>query len=568
MRRTVLFLIIGVIYIILIATGLGMVYTAGEPVPAKEVVKPDNKIAIAHSEIFGKLERPQVIFNHKKHEEAFKNEGCNTCHPVNDKEKLLFNFPKKIEKKDRKSVMNAYHDQCIDCHKKQRAEKKKSGPVICADCHKDSLSSVTMKYSVVEFDFSLHDKHVKKLKEKIGKDDCGQCHHIYKPEEKDESKRLIYKEGTEESCYYCHDLEKKKGTELSAVVRVAAEKGMSIRKASHQQCLNCHLKYKKKGDKEVGPTECAKCHTGKYKTVAELEKVLRPNRKQKDTQFINVENAKMKGVTFDHKTHQVYSKTCRSCHHETLKACKECHSLTGKTEGNNINIAKAYHNVFSAHSCAGCHNKKKEDKKCVGCHHFIPAMDVETMSPKRDTCSACHKGKQEKIMMPKPLSTAGLDQQKVKKEVEIKVLEKEFEPAKFPHRDIIDKLVKVSNDNKMATYFHRNIQTLCDGCHHRSSATAEAQKDTPPYCRNCHMIVSDSEHLNAVKLVTAYHNQCMGCHDAMKLEKGSSMHFGKGGRCEACHKKKVKAPAEITKSKNQNVYEQNKKIILNKWRPD
>ncbi len=100
----------------------------------------------------------------------------------------------------------------------------------------------------------------------------------------------------------------------------------------------------------------------------------------------------MKGVTFDHKTHQTYSRTCRSCHHETLKACKECHTLTGKPEGNNINIAKAYHNVFSEHSCAGCHNKKKEDKKCAGCHHFIPAMDVETMSPKKDTCSACHAG--------------------------------------------------------------------------------------------------------------------------------------------------------------------------------
>ena len=36
--------------------------------------------------------------------------------------------------------------------------------------------------------------------------------------------------------------------------------------------------------------------------------------------------------------------------------------------------------------------------------------------------------------MPKPFSTAGLSQDKVKKEVEIKVLEKEFEPSKFPHR--------------------------------------------------------------------------------------------------------------------------------------
>jgi predicted CXXCH cytochrome family protein len=564
MRRTVLFLIIGVIYIVLIATGLGMVYTAGEPVPAKEIVKLDNKIVIAHTDVFGPLERPQVIFNHSKHEDAFKKEGCSVCHPVNDKQTLSFSFPKNVKTKAPKAVMNAYHTECIDCHKRRGGEKLKTGPVTCADCHAKKQATVQIKYPVFEFDFSVHDKHVKKLKEKIGKDDCGQCHHAYSVEEK----KLIYKEGTEESCYYCHDLTKKRGPELAAVIKVAAEKGLSIRKAAHQQCLNCHIKYQKKGDKETGPTECVKCHTGKYKTIAELEKVSPPNRKQKDVSFINVENAKMKGVTFDHKTHQAYSKSCRSCHHETLKACKECHSLTGKPEGSNINIAKAYHNVFSEHSCAGCHNKKKEDKKCAGCHHFIPAMDVETMSPKQDSCSACHTGKQEKILMPKPLSSAGLDQQKVKKEVEIKVLEKEFEPAKFPHRDIIDKLVKISNDNKMATYFHRNIQTLCDGCHHRSSAAAEAQKETPPYCRNCHMIASDREHLNAVKLLTAYHNQCMGCHDAMKVEKGSSTQFGKDGRCDACHKKKVGAPAEITKARNQNVYEQNKKLILNKWRPD
>ena len=126
-----------------------------------------------------------------------------------------------------------------------------------------------------------------------------------------------------------------------------------------------------------------KCHAGKYKTIAELEKVSRPDRKQKERQFINIENAKMKGVTFDHKYHETSSSTCRSCHHETLKACDECHSLTGKPEGNGINVANAYHHVFSEHSCAGCHNKKKEEKKCAGCHHFIPAMDVETMNPKR-----------------------------------------------------------------------------------------------------------------------------------------------------------------------------------------
>ncbi len=55
------------------------------------------------------------------------------------------------------------------------------------------------------------------------------------------------------------------------------------------------------------------------------------------------------------------------------------------------------------------------------------------------------------------------------------------------------------------------------------------------------MIAYDREHLNSIKLLTAYHNQCMGCHDAMKLEKGSSTQFGKGGRCDVCHKKKAGA---------------------------
>jgi predicted CXXCH cytochrome family protein len=459
--------------------------------------------------------------------------------------------------------MNAFHDECIECHKQKSREDKKSGPVVCAECHKDAYAAVrTIQYPLVEFDFAFHDKHVKKLKEKIGKDDCGQCHHIYNFEEK----KLIYKEKTEESCYYCHDLDKKRGPELTAVTKVSAEKGLSIRRASHQQCINCHLEYLKKGDKEAGPTECMKCHTGKYKTVAELEKVPRPDRDQKERSFINVENAKLKGVSFNHQSHGKYSRTCRSCHHETLKACKECHSLTGKPEGNNINIANAYHEMFSEHSCTGCHNMQKARKECAGCHNYITSVDLETMNPKKETCAICHTGK-DQLPMPSPLSAAGLSQEKIK-EVTVKVLEKEFEPAKFPHLDIINKLTKVSNDSKLATYFHRNIQTICEGCHHRSPAAAEAQKDTPPYCRNCHMIAYDRKNPSAIRLLTAYHNQCMGCHDAMKLEKGSSIQFGEGDRCIDCHKKKVKGPAEITAMKNQNVYKQNKKTVLQDWRPD
>ena len=565
MNRKLIFFLVSIAYLILISYGLYSVYTVEATLRVKEPpkIKPENKIAIARTEIFGKLERPQVIFNHGKHEEAFKKEGCNTCHPEKDGQ-ILFDFPKTVKKKGKTAVMNAYHDQCIDCHKKSSSENKKTGPVNCGDCHKEKEKAIQVKYPVFEFDFYVHDKHVKKLKEKIGKDDCGLCHHSYDINEEDETLALVYEKGTEESCYYCHEFGKKRGPELTAITTVAAKKGLDIRSASHQQCLNCHLKYKeeylKKGEKEACPTECSKCHTGKYRTVAELEKIVRPDRDQKDKPFIDIENSKMKGVTFDHKSHEANSKTCRSCHHETLNACDTCHSLTGKPEGNGINVANAYHHVFSEHSCAGCHNKKKEEKKCAGCHHFIPAMDVETMNPKKETCTACHSGKKDQIAMPKPLSTAGLNKDKVKKEVEIKVLEKEFEPSKFPHRDIIDKLVKVSNDSKMATYFHRNLQTLCAGCHHRSVSEAEAQKDTPPNCRNCHMTAYDRQNLNKIRLLSAYHSQCLGCHEKMNLEKGR--------KCTECHKAKPGDPKKIITMRNEKVVKQNTSIIINEWRPE
>lgn len=548
MNRKWIFFLVGIAYLVLISYGLYSVYTVEATLHVKEPpkIKPENKIAIAHTEIFGKLERPQVIFNHGKHDEAFKKEGCKTCHPVDEFGRLSFDFPKEVKKKDIKTVMNAYHDECINCHKKRSSENKKAGPVNCGDCHKEEEKSLVVKYPVFEFDFSVHDKHVKKLKEKIGKDDCGQCHHTYDINEEDESLALAYEEGTEESCYYCHELGKKRGPELTAITKVAAKKGLSIRKASHLQCLNCHLKYQeeylKKGEKEACPTECGKCHTGKYKTVAELEKVSRPDRDQKDKPFINIEDAKLKGVTFDHKYHETAYKNCRICHHETLKACKECHDVLGKPEGNNINVAKAYHDPFSEHSCEGCHNKKKSEKDCFGCHSNIPVIDVESVGPKKESCSICHSGEVKGPLSRPPLSVAKLDPEKVKKEVTIKVMEKEYEPSKFPHLKIIEKLVKISNDSKLANYFHKDMQTLCEGCHHRSRAEAEAKKDTPPNCRNCHTLTFDPQNLNKTKLLSVYHRQCLGCHEKMSLEKGR--------KCADCHKVKEKGPESITKIKN------------------
>ena len=550
MKKKILFLVISISLMIFIFTGLRGVYSTEGPVAPKEVkptkeIKPENKIGIAHTEIFGELERPQVIFDHQKHVGTLKKEqqGCDACHPLDEWKDIVFDFPKELKKKDEKSVMNAYHDECIDCHKKRYKEnKEKTGPVTCGDCHKEEYQLIAVKYPIVEFDFFYHDNHVKKLREKIGKDDCSLCHHIYDIEEEDETLALAYEEGTEESCYYCHDLEKKRGPKLAAITRAAAKKGLNIQRASHLQCLNCHLKYEKeleqkkekKKDEKAGPTECAKCHTGKYKTLAELEKVPRPDRWQKEKAFINIQDAKMKGVAFDHKFHEKNHKTCRGCHHETLNTCKECHTLTGSSEGKWINIANAYHDVLSEQSCSGCHNMKKSDKDCAGCHGLLPIMDIQTKGPKKETCNICHTGKKE-ILPGVKLSIAGLDTEKVKKEVTIKSLEKEYEPSKFPHLKIIEKLVKTSNDSELGSYFHRNLQTLCEGCHHQSRAEAEIEKNSPPYCRNCHSISFDKQNRNRPKLIAAYHGQCMGCHNYMKLEKAR--------KCEECHEKKAVRPA-------------------------
>lgn len=552
-KESIVALLVGICFLILVIYGISNLYSIENPASveaeSKQVtsIKPDNKIAIAHTEIFGVLQRPQVIFDHNKHTEALKKEGkkegegCDTCHPVDkEKELILFDFPKKLEGKDKDSIMNSYHDECIKCHKEKMAEKKKAGPVVCGDCHVEKLNTVEIKYPVFEFDFQVHDIHDKRLKErKIGREVCGLCHHSYNPVGED----LVYEKGTEESCYYCHDIGAKRGPVLAVDMRVTRKKNLTMSRASHVECLNCHLYLTLKGpnpprpgEKKAGPILCTKCHIGKYRTVAELAKVPRPDRGQPDKPLIEIENSRMKGVSFDHKLHENNAKTCRGCHHETLNFCKKCHNILGSADGKWVNTAGAYHDVRSDKSCAGCHMIKKSEKNCAGCHHNLLPVDLHTMDPKKEICAVCHTGKKEHISAPS-LTTAGLDTKTVKKEVEIKILEKEFEPAKFPHMKIIEKFVKTSNDSKMAGYFHRKLQTLCEGCHHQSRAEAEIKKDSPPYCRNCHTINFDPVHINRPRLLAAYHRQCIGCHNEMRLEKPKE--------CKACHKEKAVRPVDI-----------------------
>ena len=485
-----------------------------------------NKLIIGHAEIFDVLERPQVVFDHGLHGKKLKKEGCRTCHPPDADGALIFKYPFAVAVENRNTVKDAYHEKCISCHMKLIEEGRKYGPITCGECHDKKRASLKVTYPFFDFNFARHEQHVKRLKRK-----CDHCHHIYDKEDKE----LVYEQGTEQSCHYCHDMNTKRGPLLAAEIDVTKRKHLTMQRVCHNLCVNCHLFYSQQ-DSKAGPLECSKCHTGKYMIVAQLAHVSRPDRDQPKKSHISIEDAKMKGVFFNHEYHEKNTKTCRDCHHETLMACKECHNLAGKEEGGRITIAGAYHDLSALYSCVGCHNDKKTGKNCSGCHHHLLDMDVRSGEPKKDFCSVCHSGKKEILPRAQSIPIASVNTDKVPEKVTIKVLEKEYEPSVFPHRKILKKLLEISNKNKMATCFHRDIQTICEGCHHQSSAKAEAQKDKPPYCRNCHSFFFDAKNMNKPRLLAAYHRQCLGCHEKMEIKQQG---------CIDCHKEKAIRPKDI-----------------------
>lgn len=83
-----------------------------------------------------KLKGP-VTFNHKAHAAAI---ACTECHHTWKKE--TSKTPQKCAECHKagemgtKGLKNAYHKNCIDCHKKLQQEGKKTGPTTkCSDCH-------------------------------------------------------------------------------------------------------------------------------------------------------------------------------------------------------------------------------------------------------------------------------------------------------------------------------------------------------------------------------------------------------------------------------------------------
>ena len=126
----------------LLALVLGLAVLAAFTLAFAATKVPDKPITIDSKDVFTTRKQVPVVFDHAKHKEfkctqchhEFKDgqnvwkEGqevkkCSDCHKLEaQNEKML-----KLEK--------AYHDQCVNCHKNLKKEKKTSWPTACTKCH-------------------------------------------------------------------------------------------------------------------------------------------------------------------------------------------------------------------------------------------------------------------------------------------------------------------------------------------------------------------------------------------------------------------------------------------------
>lgn len=471
---------------------------------------------------FGTLERPVVIYLHEKHTQALskKNKDCATCH-LPDKKYLSTKF-KRLKDASKQEVMGIYHDQCIGCHRETAGAGEKAGPAVCTGCHQER--AVASAWAEIGMDHSLHYRHAKAQEKK-----CEVCHHQYDPA----AKKIFYAKGKEETCRYCH-------------LEQTVENVRSMRLASHTQCIDCHRK-RLAQNQDAGPATCGGCHdAGLQKKIAKAKDIPRLERAQPNT--VLVQAVKSDGqkvdpfsrtnvVPFNHIGHETYTDTCRVCHHASMDACGKCHTLQGSKGGKFVNLQTAMHRPTAPASCMGCHERFKADKRCAGCHATMPRRVPAELAG----CVSCHVPKPAAVELqtdPKAVAAAMLEARKpvvatfadedIPENVEIKVLSKQYEGAKLPHRKIVQTLLKNVKDSKLAGHFHRDPGTVCQGCHHNSPVAKK-----PPACASCHGQPFDSRNLFKPGLQAAYHLQCMECHKDMGIEKPVATN------CTGCHKEKL-----------------------------
>lgn len=455
---------------------------------------------------FGSLEYPVVRFEHDKHTKAVEGK-CESCHTVTGS-KVAARFKDRQEEMSASEIKAIYHDNCISCHLEAAKVGKKSGPASgeCRSCHAGPADSVR---TPIVFDKSLHYRH-------------------------SSSKMVLPAPGQKENCSKCHTQDKPEKRDLSFAEN---------KEQTHEKCLSCHMEIGK-AKQDTGPLECAGCHDAAvragFKKIADVPRL---EAGQSDFALLMApinstgQSVPLNVVPFNHKLHEEKNENCSVCHHNAASkgvvACSQCHTSLGKEEGGFVTLDQAMHRVTAQSSCVGCHAAAYAKPQCAGCHTFMGqnAQKSET------SCAKCHvnitaepalmtnketRGDTARMIFEvRPKTDKALNIDEIPDVVEIGVLANEFQPSKFPHRKIVQKIMDGMKDDALASYFHSSPNTMCSGCHHNSPASAN-----PPKCASCHGQAGDG-----VKpgLKNAYHQQCMSCHREMGIQKPADT------ACAECH---------------------------------
>jgi Class III cytochrome C family len=516
----------------------------GSPGEGGSSLRPD-LIEIGTDATANDKEMPVVNFMHDRHTEAISEPSCVSCHPK-DSDKRSFRF-KRTEDLPPGTAKNHYHDNCLACHQETLDAGKPSGPLAadCRACHREEAPGSSWK--AIAFDPSLHFRHerAESIRPFGEKESCGACHHVFDTA----SQKTVYAKGEEGSCRYCHKETATLDKELNREVR-------AIRNAAHDSCVACHQNLatlKIKG----GPVTCAGCHDAahqaKIETVAEVPRIAR-NQPDAVTLASRLKAAAVAGkevaapvaaVAFDHRSHEKAVGSCRSCHHASLESCAACHTPDGDKKGNFIRLEQAMHRPAGNASCVSCHEKRKAEASCAGCHGQMPVQnfsDAECrlchnldVSPGafalRNQAAGARMAADAVAARTRPLPTVA--KADIPETVEINAMADQYQAAKLPHGKIIRAIYDNLDDNRMARYFHRDPTTLCQGCHHHSPPSLK-----PPSCASCHGVPFADDAEGRPGLMGAYHGQCIGCHQKMGIEKPAA------NDCSACHQPRDKKLAQ------------------------
>lgn len=103
---------------------------------------------LAYTDIFGKLRRPAIEFDHTTHEEALETQGCGACHhaPDTDSGKLVYLQDEEsscsechgtVDEDGAPALREAFHGSCTACHRQMKKSRNEfKGPTTCGECHR------------------------------------------------------------------------------------------------------------------------------------------------------------------------------------------------------------------------------------------------------------------------------------------------------------------------------------------------------------------------------------------------------------------------------------------------